>query len=166
MCKNCVRTSMTKRKINRKTNERYRTLSAKSSWFVNFYSKATSKWRTDPLRTRHMTYPSLPVDGFGYRPQIIFRGVGSDISQFAFNRPVDSPTPRWNILRYLPPTTRGLTKNSKNFQAPLSQVRHQIVSDPLEYWHLTPVICSRHIILLLCYLPYHSNNKIQQRYGE
>ena len=119
-----------------------------SSWFVNFYSKATSKWRTDALRTRHMTYPSVPVDDFGYRQQIIFRGVGSGISQFAFKRPVDSPTPRWNILRYLPTTTRGLTRNSKNFQAPLRQVRHQTVSDPLEYWHLTPVIWSRHIILL------------------
>ena len=34
----------------------------------NFHSKATSKWRTDLLRTRHMTYPSPPVDDFGYRP--------------------------------------------------------------------------------------------------
>ena len=25
-----------------------------------FHSKATSKWPTDPLRTRHITYPSLP----------------------------------------------------------------------------------------------------------
>ena len=113
MCKNCVHTRMTKRKSNRKRNELYRTVSAKSSWFVNFHSKTTSKWRADPLRTRHMTYPSL--DDFGYRPQIIFRGVGSDISQFAFKRPVDLPTPRGNILRHLPATTRGLTKNSKNF---------------------------------------------------
>lgn len=36
------------------TNKRYRTVSAKSSWFVNFHSKATSKWRTDPQRTRHL----------------------------------------------------------------------------------------------------------------
>ena len=83
--------------------------------------------------TRHITYPSLPVDDFGYRPQINFRRVGSDISQFAFKRPEDSPTPKWNISRYLPTTTRGLTKNLKNFQAPLSQVWNHIVSDPLEY---------------------------------
>ena len=29
--------------------------------------------------------------------------------------------------------TRGLTKNSKNFQAPLRQVRHHFVSYPLKY---------------------------------
>ena len=50
-------------------------VSAKSSWFVNFHSKAISKWRTYPLRTRCMTYPSLSVGDFGYRSQIIFRGV-------------------------------------------------------------------------------------------
>ena len=80
-----------------------------------------------------MTYRSLPVDDFGYRPQINFGRVGSDISQFAFKRPEDSQTPKWNISRYLPTTTRGLTKNSKNFQAPLCQVWNHIVSDPLEY---------------------------------
>ena len=148
MCKNCVHTRMAKRKSNKKTNELYRTVSANSSWFVMFHSKTSSKWLSDPLRTRHMTYPSLPVDDFGYRPQIILRVVGSNISPFAFKRPVDSPTPRWNILRYLPAITRALTKNSKNFQAPLRQVRHHIVSDPLEYWHLTPVIWSRDVILL------------------
>ena len=59
---------------------------------------------------------------FGYWPHNIFWGV------VAFQRPVDSPTPRWNILRYLPTTMCGLTKNSKNYQAPLTQVRHHIVS--------------------------------------
>ena len=86
-----------------------------------------------------MAYPSLPVDYFRYRPQIIFRAVSSDISQFAFKRPVDSPTLTWNISRYLPTTTRGLTKNSKNFQGPLRQARDHIVCNPLEYWHRTPV---------------------------
>ena len=58
-------------------NEWYQTVSAKSSWFVNFHGKTTSKWLThDPLNTRHVTYPSLPVDDFEYRPQIIYRGVG------------------------------------------------------------------------------------------
>ena len=57
-------------------NEQNRTVSAKSSWFVNFHSKATSKRRTHPLRTRHMTYLSIPINDFGYRPQIILRGVG------------------------------------------------------------------------------------------
>ena len=90
----------------------------------------------------------LTLLSFGYRSQLIFRGIGSDISQLAFKRPVDSPTSRWNITRYLPTTTRGLTKNSKNFQAPLRQVRPHIVSDPLEYWHLTPVFWSGHIMLL------------------
>lgn len=78
-----------------------------------------SNIRTDPLRMRHMTYPSLPVNYFGYWPQVVFRGVGSDIFQFAFKGPVESPIPKWNILTYLPTTTRGLSKNLKNFQAPL-----------------------------------------------
>ena len=43
---------------------------------MNFHGKATSKWPTDPLRKRHVTYPFLPVDDFAYRPQIIFKGVG------------------------------------------------------------------------------------------
>ena len=51
-------------------------LSKKRPYNVNFHSQATSKWSTDPLRTRHVTYSSLPVDDFGYRAQIIFRGVG------------------------------------------------------------------------------------------
>ena len=109
-------------------NARYQTVCAKSSWLLNFHTKAASKWRIDSLRMRHMTYPSLPVADFGYWPQIIFRGVGSDISQFAFERPVDSPTPRWNISKYLPTTMCGLTKNLKNYQAPLTRVRHHIVS--------------------------------------
>ena len=46
------------------TNERYRSV-AKSSWFINFRCKAISKWRTDPLRTRHITYISIPIDDFG-----------------------------------------------------------------------------------------------------
>ena len=96
-------------------DERYQTVSAKSPWFVNFNSKATSKWRTHALSTRQMPYRSLPVNNFGYRPQIIFRGVGSRISQFSFKGPVDSLTPRWNISKYLPTTTSGLTKNLKNF---------------------------------------------------
>ena len=100
-------------------NKRYKTFSAKSSWFVKFYTKAISERQTDPLRMRHMTYPSLPINDFGYWPQVVFRGVGSDIFQFAFKGPVESPTPKWNILTYLPTTTRGLTKNLKNFQAPL-----------------------------------------------
>ena len=105
-----------------------------------------------------MTYPSLPVDDFGYRPQIIFRGVGKDISQLAFKRPLDSPVPRWNISKYLPTTTRGLTKNSKNFQASLRQVRCHIVSDSLEYWHLTPDWLG-HIMLLTCgIMPYSKPN--------
>ena len=78
----------------------------------------------------------------------IFRGVGSDISQFALERPGDSPTPRWNISRYLATATRGLTKNTKNFQAPLRLLSHHIVSDPLEYWPLPLVFWSGHIILL------------------
>ena len=98
-----------------KKDERYQTVSAKSSWFVNFHSKATSKLRTDALRTRHMTYPSHPFNSFGYRPQIIFRGVGSRISQFALKRPVDSLTPRRNISKYLPTTTRGLEEFLSSF---------------------------------------------------
>ena len=132
MCKNCVHTRMAKRKSNKKTNELYRTVSANSPWFVNFHSKTTSKWRSDPLRARHMTYPSLPVDDFGYRPQIIFRVVGSNISLQKASR-LTHPS-----MKYF----------EKNFQAPLGQVRHHIVSDPLEYWHLTPVIWSREVILL------------------
>ena len=52
-------------------NERYWTVIGKSSWFVNFHSKATSKWRTDPLTERvtwltllslmRDTYPPLHV---------------------------------------------------------------------------------------------------------
>ena len=51
-------------------------ISKKRPYNVNFHGKATSKWPTDPLRERHVTYPSLPVDDFAYRPQIIFKGVG------------------------------------------------------------------------------------------
>ena len=46
----------------------------------------------------------------------------SDISQFVLKRTVHSPSPWWNISRYLPTTTRRLTKNSKNFQPLLRQV--------------------------------------------
>ena len=38
--------------------------------------QSDSKWRTDPQRTRHTTYLSIAIDDFGYRPQIIVRGVG------------------------------------------------------------------------------------------
>ena len=101
----------------------------------------------------------LPIDDLGYRPQIISRRGGSDISHFAFKRPADSSTPSWNISRYLPTTTRGLTKNSKNFQASLTQVRQYIVSDPLEYWHLTPIFWSGHIMLLTYrFMPYSKPN--------
>ena len=53
-------------------------------------------------------------------------------------RIVASPSSRWNISRYLLSTTRGLTKNSKDFQPLLRQVRHHTLSDSLEYWHLKP----------------------------
>lgn len=98
-------------------NKRYKTFSAKSSWFVKFYTKPISEWQTDPLRMRHMTYPSLPVNDFRF--QVVFKGVGSDIFQFAFKGPIESPTPKWNILTYLLTTKPGLTRNLKNFQAPL-----------------------------------------------
>ena len=145
----------------------HRTVSANSSWLFckPFHLKATSKWLTDALRTRRdklINHPCLlVVDDSGYRPPIILKGVGSDISQFAFERPVDSLTPRWNISRYLATATRGLTKSSKNFQAPLRPVRHHIVSDPLEYWHLLPVFWSGHIILLTYgIMPYRPLRKI------
>ena len=66
--------------------------------------------------------------------QIIFREVGSDISQFAFKRPVDLPLYEEIFLDTDPTTMCVLTKNSKNFQAPLHQVlkASYIVSDPLE----------------------------------
>ena len=55
-------------------------LSKKRPYIVNFLSKLTSKWPTDPLRARHVTYPYLPVetpvDDFGHQPQVIFRGKG------------------------------------------------------------------------------------------
>ena len=100
-------------------NERYRTVSAKSSWFVNFHSKAISKWWTDPMRTRHTTYP-LSRRRFRIRSQIIFSGVGQRhfpvCSEKTLQRTVDSTSPRWNISRHLPTTMSGLAKNSKNFQ--------------------------------------------------
>ena len=111
-----------------------------------------------------MSYPSLPVNNFRYQPQIILRGVSSNISKFAIKRPVGSSTLRWNISRYLATTTCGLTKNSKiqilwECQAPLHPIRHHIVSDPLEYWHLMPVFWPGHIMLLsYCIMPYSNPN--------
>ena len=79
----------------------------------NFHSKATSKRATDLLRMRNMTYPSLPVNSFSYQPQIIFRGLGhwyfTVCSQI---RPVDSPTPWWNISIL----THHKTWNNKEFK--------------------------------------------------
>ena len=65
----------------------------------------------------------------------------------------DSPTPAWNIWRYLPTTTRGVTKNSKNFQPLLRRIRHNNLSKTLEYWHLTPGILIRKYYV--AYLKYH-----------
>ena len=64
------------------------------------------------------------------------------ISEFVLKRPVDLPSP---VSRYLPTSVSGLTKN---VQPLLCQVSHQIVSDPLEYWHLTREFWSEHIMLL------------------
>ena len=92
---NCVM-SMLIMKVTAASLEWPKVWRAESSWFVNFRSKAavTSKWRTDPRRTRLMTYLSLPVDEFGNSPQIIFRGVGY--------RHLPVLVPRWNVSRYLP----------------------------------------------------------------
>ena len=77
---------------------------------------------------RHMTYLIIPIDDFGCRPKMICtRGVGQT-------------TPKWIVSRYLPTTTRGLTKTSNNFQP--------VFFYPLEYWHLTPEFLSEHIMLL------------------
>ena len=95
-----------------------------------------------------------PSTIIGYRSQIIWKGVVSKISHFVLKRTVDSPSPRWNILRYLATTTRGLTKISKNFQRILSQVRYHILSDSLEYWHLRPEIFIRKYYV--AYLKYHA----------
>ena len=93
---------------------------------------------------RHITYLIIPIDDFGCRPQIIcIRGEGQYL---VLKRPVDSPTPKWIVSRYLPTTTRGLTNNSNNFE-PLF-LRYHIRSDPLEYSHLTPEFWSKHITLL------------------
>ena len=122
---------------------------------MNFQCKATSKWMTDPPRTRHLTCPSLPVDDFGYRPQdsnYLLESKVSGISQFVLKRTVDSPSPRWNISRYLPTTTRALTRN---FLLLLRQVRH-IFSDSLEYWYLTREFSSGNIMLLTWSIMSHS----------
>ena len=113
------------------------------------------------LRTWHVTYPSLPVDDFAYWPQIQIFSWGSkvsDICQFVLKRREDSPYPRWNISRYLPTTTRGLTKNSKNFQPFLRQVRHHILSDSSD----TAIFI---IILLTWRIMPHSKPKSSPSFG-
>ena len=120
---------------------------------------STLKWRTDPLWAGHATYlpsPSTISDINHNIPQIILRGVGQRHFLVCSQRPADSPTPRWNISRYLLTTTRGLTKNSKNFQPFLRQVRHHIVCDLLEYWHLTQEFSSGNIMLLTWEIMPHS----------
>ena len=52
-------------------------------------------------------------------------------------RPVDPPTPRWNILRYL--TTSIIMWSNKEFEVG--------VFDPLEYWHLPPEFWSKRTML-------------------
>ena len=85
------------------TNGRNRTVSANSSWFVNYRSRATSKWRTDLPRTRHMTHLSMPVDDFGYRPHYL-KGSRSATFLCLFSKgTVDLPSPRWNTSRTYPP---------------------------------------------------------------
>jgi len=79
-------------------------------------------------------------------------GKVSDISQFVLKRIVDSPSSRWNISRYLPTTTRGLTRN---FLPLLRQVRH-IFSDSLEYWYLRGEFSSGNIMLLTWSIMSHS----------
>lgn len=59
------------------TKERYQAVSVKSSRFVNFHSKATSKWQTDLQRTSYMTSPFLLFNDFAYRPQIRTLNPGS-----------------------------------------------------------------------------------------
>ena len=54
---------------------------------------------------------------------------GQRHSQFVLKNTVHSPTPRRNISRYLPTTTRGVTKNSKNASSNISYIiTHQIFS--------------------------------------
>ena len=136
-----------------KKDERYQTVSAKSWWFVNFHNNGTSKWRTHALSTRQMPYSSLPVNNFGYRPQIIFRGVGSRISQFAFKRPVESLTPRWNISKFLLTTTWS----NKKFEEFLSSFAS---SKALYFVRPFGILTSDAGILIrtycVVYLPYHA----------
>ena len=68
---------------------------------------------------------------------------GTNLRERAFQK-----APGWNISRYLPTTTCGLTKNSKNFQCLLRQVTHHIVSDTLEYCHVIAKFWSGHVMLL------------------
>ena len=78
-----------------------------------------------------MIYPSLPLDDFGISTTNYLQGSALGTVPI---RTVDSPSPGWNISRYLPTTTRGLTKNSKNFQPLLRKVRHHILSDSSDIW--------------------------------
>ena len=104
-------------------------MSKKRPHNVNFQSKATAKWPTYPLRMRHVTHPSLPVDDFGYRPQIIFRGEDQRHFPVCSQKDRRLTLPQMKYSRYITTTTRELTKNSNNFQPLLGQVRLHILSD-------------------------------------
>ena len=117
----------------------------------NFHSKVISKWRTDLLRKRHMTYPSLPVGDFGYRSQVIFRGVGQRHFPFCSQKASSLTHPSMNdISRYLPTTTRGVTEFSTSFDpSKASYCVLPLWTSDAEFW-------SGHIMLLTWVIMPHS----------
>ena len=103
------------------------------------------------INLRHMTYLIIPIDDClcEWTQCILIEGYKNKkkpVNQSTFKTLSRLTSPKWIISRYLPTTTRGLTKNSNNFE-PLF-LRYHIGSDPFEYWHLTPEFWSKHITLL------------------
>ena len=81
-----------------------------------------------------MTYLSILIDDFGYQPQIILRGIGQRHFPVCSQKDGRLTFPEMKYFEILTPTTtRSLTKNPKNFQPLLRQVRPHILSDSLKY---------------------------------
>ena len=96
-----------------------------------FHSIATSKWRTDPLRTGRMTYSSLPVDDFGCQPQI--RGVGQRHFPLCSQKASRLTYPQMKYFEILTHHYAWFDEEFEEFSTSFAFVRQHIVSDPLEH---------------------------------